>query len=80
MSVYKEGYMCVETITNASIQIYPDACDFGAPTKQGDEIWNAAKQLVEMYGDEGTRTGEVYPTGKTIRHQVALIRSRVVVI
>ena len=58
MSVYKEGFMCLQTIESASKRIYPDACDFGALTNKGDKIWNAALQLVEMYKDENKRNDD----------------------
>jgi hypothetical protein len=55
MAVYREGYLAVEVIKNSSTRIWNDACDFGAPCKEGDKIWNAAKQLVEWYQIDGTR-------------------------
>ena len=55
MSVYKEGYHAIELIKKKSVQIYADACDFGAPIKIGDELWNWVKQLADWYKVEGTR-------------------------
>ena len=60
MSVYKEGYHALELIEKNSKQIWQDACDFGAPTKEGDEVWNWTKQLVEWYGIPSTRKSTVY--------------------
>jgi hypothetical protein len=51
MGVYKEGFYAIDAIEKASKQIYPDACDFGAPFKTGDKISMFAKQLVEDYAD-----------------------------
>ena len=45
MAVYREGYKAIELIAKHSVQIFRDACDKGAPTKKGDNLWNAAKQL-----------------------------------
>lgn len=58
--------MLVESIESKSKQIFPDAADFGAPTRKGDAVWNAAKQLVDWYGVEGTRIEQRYPTGTTV--------------
>ncbi len=55
MAVYREGYHAIETINSKSVQIWQDACDFGAPCKKGDKIWNAAKQLVDWYKVENSR-------------------------
>lgn len=55
MSVYKEGYHAVQLIQSNSRQIWPDACDFGAPTKKDDVLWNWAKQLADWYGIKSTR-------------------------
>lgn len=55
MSVYKEGYHAVELIQKRSTQIFSDACDYGAPTKEGDELWKWVKQAVEWYGIKSTR-------------------------
>ena len=72
MSVYKEGYHAVELIQKQSKQIWPDACDFGAPTKEGDEVWNWAKQLTEWYGIKKTRTFHSFSHGTK---QVSMIVS-----
>jgi hypothetical protein len=60
MSVYKEGFSAIKDIENNSVQIYNDACDFGAPCKKGDKIWNAAKQLVDWYKVENGRKQYTY--------------------
>lgn len=73
MSVYKEGYYAVELINKASKQIYSDACDYGAPVKKGDSLWNWTKQLVEWYGVQGTRQVSEYGTGATVEHVVELM-------
>jgi len=56
MSVYKEGYCIVDQIHKRSKQIYPDACDYGALTQIGDELWKMVKQLIEWYGLPETRS------------------------
>lgn len=73
MSIYKEGYFAVESIVKESVQIYNDACDFGTPCKKGDKVWNAAKQLVEWYGDKKTRSEERYSTGRSCKSDFTLI-------
>lgn len=73
MSVYREGYKAIEEIKKRSVQIYSDACDYGAPTKNGDSIWNYAKQLVEWYGIKGTRKENRYQTGASVENEVKLI-------
>lgn len=74
MSVYKEGFSAVKTIESASKRIYPDACDFGALTNIGDNIWNAAAQLIQMYKDEDSvRKEEKYNTGITVTHEFSLM-------
>jgi hypothetical protein len=55
MAVYREGFAAIDIIEKASVQIYNDACDFGAPCKKGDKIWNTAKQLVDWYKVENSR-------------------------
>lgn len=72
MSVYKEGYYAIKLIEQNSKRIYPDACDFGAPIKVGDEIWNWAKQLCSWYGVEGTKKVDAYSTGTTVTQTVEL--------
>lgn len=56
MSVYKEGYYIIDQIQKRSKQIWNDACDYGALTQVGDELWNMVKQLIEWYGLPETRT------------------------
>lgn len=73
MSIYKEGYYAIKVITEASRRLYPDACDFGAPVRKGDNIWNWVKQLVEMYGINSTRMVAKYSTGTTVTQVVELI-------
>ncbi len=73
MSVYKEGFYAVELIKKNSRQIWNDACDFGAPMKNGDELWNWTKQLIDWYGVEGTRKQENYSTGTTVKQRVSLM-------
>jgi len=71
MSVYKEAVHAIATIENQSKRIYPDACDFGAPVKKGDDTWNWAKQLVDWFGVEGTRKEHRYATGATVSQKVS---------
>lgn len=73
MAVYREGYHAVNEIQKASIPIYPDACDFGAPTKKGDKIWKIAGQLVSQYAVEGTRKEYRYATGRSSSAVVSLL-------
>ena len=73
MSVYREGFHAIELIQDKSKRIYPDAADFGAPTKKGDEIWNWTKQLIEWYGKKETRKVIKYLTGTTVSCIVSLI-------
>ena len=73
MSVYKEGFYAVNAIERASKQIYPDACDYGAPTTKGDSLWKYAKQLFDWYGIKSTRQQENYETGKSVEAYVHLI-------
>jgi hypothetical protein len=54
MAVYREGFDIMNKIQRASQLIYPDACDYGAPAKQGDTLWNDLTQLIEWYGVEGS--------------------------
>jgi len=58
MSVYKEGYHTVELIQKQSKQIWPDACDFGAPTKKDDDLWKWVKQASEWYGIKTCRKSD----------------------
>jgi hypothetical protein len=55
MAVYREGYSAVESIQQLSFKIFPDSADFGAPTKQGDRLWNSVKTACEWYGIKSTR-------------------------
>lgn len=73
MAVYREGYMIVEQIEKGSIQIYSDACDYGYPTRKGDFIWNAAKQISDWYGLKGTRIVNKYGTGYDASIDIELI-------
>jgi len=74
MSVYREGYNIIKEVETASKQIFPDACDFGAPTRKGDRIWNSLGQLIKMYGDKNNnRKVDKYETGKTATIEVTLI-------
>jgi hypothetical protein len=73
MSVYREGYHAAQLIKDKSVQIFNDACDFGAPTKKGDAIWNAAKQLIEWYGVENSRREDRYSTGRSVTAKVELM-------
>lgn len=73
MAVYREGFKAIELIENRSTQIFNDACDFGAPTKQGDDVWNAAKQLCDWYGEKETREENRYSTGRSVSQKVTLI-------
>lgn len=73
MSVYKEGYSAVELISNNSKRIFDDACDWGAPTRKGDKIWNAANQLCKDYGVKGSRVVNRYLSGRSVKQQVVLI-------
>lgn len=56
MSVFKEGFRILEDIHKHSIRLYDDAIDFGCLTKEGDAHWNSIRQLVQMYGEKGTRS------------------------
>lgn len=73
MAVYREGYHIIKKIISTSIQIYPDAADFGSPTNNTDEIARDVKQLIEWYGIKGTRVENKYHTGTTVTHDVLLI-------
>ena len=72
MSVYKEGYSAKAIIELASVRIFNDAVDFGAPTKKNDAIWNAAAQLVKSYSS-GKRHESRYATGRSVEQTVTLI-------
>ena len=69
MAVYREGYSIIESLQNQSVQIYPDACDFGVPVEIGDANWKALKQLTEWYGMEGHREKKALG----VKHLVKLV-------
>ena len=73
MSIFKEGYFVVKTIKDSSIRIYPDACDYGAPTKKDDKLWLIAKQAIDMYGLPNTRVENKYATGSSVSIVIELI-------
>lgn len=74
MSVFKEGYHALEIIQKQSKQVWPDACDFGAPVKEGDSTWIAAKQLSDWYGIKSTREVSVINSAnKTVKVVVSLM-------
>jgi len=73
MAIYREGYHAVDKIIKNSKNIFSDACDNGAPTRKGDEIWNLAKQLVEWYGDKESRKESRYSTGSSVTNVITLI-------
>lgn len=73
MSVYKEGYYIIGEIQKKSLQIYSDACDYGAPVKQGDPLWNLMKQLTEWYGVKGSRQESRYKTGRSVQQKIELM-------
>ena len=73
MSVYKEGYYAIRLITSNTRQIFPNACDYGVPTRKGDQIWKITKRLVDWYGVKGTRRESKYITGTTVSQIVELM-------
>lgn len=73
MAVYREGFKAVEAIQKASIRIYNDACDFGALSNKGDEIWNQALCINEMYSKKGTYKFDRYSTGQSCSVEFTLI-------
>ena len=74
MAVYREGYSIVNQIQKASKQIFSDSCDFGAPVKKDDSLWNASKQLVNWYqDDESKRKVNRYSTGRSVSTEIVLI-------
>lgn len=73
MSVYKEGFYIVDEIKKHSCPIYPDTCDFGAPVKKNDTMWNMAKQLGDWYGDKKTRKSAKYQTGVSVDIDITLV-------
>ena len=54
-AVYREGYHIIDELKKASVQIYPDAADYGVPVKKGDKYWKMAQQLVTWYGVDKSR-------------------------
>jgi hypothetical protein len=62
MAVYREGYSILEKIQKASIQVFNDACDAGAPVQKDSQLWNDIKQLFEWYGVEGSKKQETKDT------------------
>jgi hypothetical protein len=73
MAVYREGYAWLKKLHDNSVQIFPDAADFGVPIKRNDKFWNIAKALVEWYGIKGTRKYNKYSTGKSVEYTIELI-------
>lgn len=73
MGVYKEGYHAIKLIKMNTRQVFPDAADYGAPIRKGDEVWRWTKQLVDWYGVKGTRREDIYRTGTTVSHEVELM-------
>lgn len=73
MSVYKEGFSWIQEISSKQKQIYPDAADFGAPTKKGDSVWETMKDLTDWYGNKETKKVDVYATGTTVTIHVELL-------
>ena len=73
MAVYREGYHWVDELSKRSVQIFPDAADYGVPVRKGDEEWEVAKKLVEWYGVEGTREYNDYNVGKSVEHTIELM-------
>lgn len=73
MAVYREGFKILEEISKNSGRVFQDAADYGCKVKKGDYFFNCIKQLLEFYGDEGTRTESSYGTGVTISQKVTLI-------
>lgn len=63
MSVYKEAFFALAAIEKASVQIWPDSADYGAPAKKGDAIWMQAKQLAS-YANAKDRDVIRYASGK----------------
>ncbi len=58
MAVYREGYNILKKIQTASIQVFNDACDCGAPVQKDSQLWNDIKQLFEWYADKRTKRNE----------------------
>lgn len=64
MSVYKEAYFVIAEIIKQSVQIYPDACDFGVPYRKGDKNFTMVKEMLAPYGNEKTKKVNQYAIGK----------------
>jgi hypothetical protein len=62
MAVYREGYDILKKIQTASIQVFNDACDCGAPVQENDVMFNGIKQLFEWYGNKKTKKQETPET------------------
>ena len=73
MAIYKEGFSLWRTIETQSKQIFNDSCDWGALTKIGDPIWNAAKQLADWYGNKETKNVHRYFTGSSTEIEIDLL-------
>ena len=71
MSVYKEAFSALSVIAGNSVRIFSDACDFGAPTRKGDEVWVAAGVLAE-YSKEKTNVSK-YATGQSASKIVTVV-------
>lgn len=64
MSVYKELLYAAEQVEKLSVQVFPDAADFGVPVFSNDDpIIRLVKQTSEMY--EARVTVSRYSTGAT---------------
>jgi hypothetical protein len=64
MSVYKEIGYAVREIEKQSVQIYPDACDFGVPVKSfNDPIIKLVKGVIDLYDLQSETI--TYGTGST---------------
>lgn len=76
MSVYKEGYYALSKIEKFTKRIHSDGCDYGAPVKKGDPLWNLVKQLVDWYRvkEKSTRHIDEYVLGgTTVSEEVELM-------
>lgn len=71
MSVYREAFSALSLIAGNSVRIFSDACDFGAPTRKGDEVWVAAGVLAE-YSKEKTNVSK-YATGQSASKVVTVV-------
>lgn len=59
MAVYREAYHVIEAIETQSTRIYPDAADYGALVKKGDQLWKDVQMIMDWHGNKETR--ESYP-------------------